>query len=328
MFTLSVALLISAADPTPAAATDPKAVRAAVERSLTSLKTDGLDWMTSKKCASCHAVPMTVWSRHEVEKRGFAVDATTLDDLEMKALKTYTGHPKFKPVSQDGTGDGLSKATVYLLLGASAAAHKSEETEKELDRLAGHLLKTQQSDGSWKGNAASPPVNDTDDATTALAVLALGAWDGDRTACTESRERALTWLRSAKLSPDNQSLALRLLVWHRFGKEAEWRPLEQELRKRQNKDGGWSQVRENPSDALATGQALYALAALGATDKDAAVVRAWDYLVRTQLKNGSWLVKTRVKNGHDVIISYHGSAWAAMGLADTLPQEKEKVAAK
>src|SRR5262249_34665479 len=77
------------------------------------------------------------------------------------------------------------------------------------------------------------------------------------------------------------------------------------------------QIKDRASDALATGQALVALAAAGSA-RDEAVQRAWSFLLKTQRDDGSWLVPTRVAKGHDVIIRYNGSGWATIGLVRTL----------
>ena len=90
----------------------------------------------------------------------------------------------------------------------------------------------------------------------------------------------------------------------------------------QNADGGWSQEKDKESDALGTGQALYALSAAGLSDREPFVARAWTFLVKTQKPDGSWYVPTRVAVGGSRFSSYMGSAWASMGMVRTLPSKK------
>src|SRR5205807_9879595 len=121
---------------------------------------------------------------------------------------------------------------------------------------------------------------------------------------------------------DPQSVALRLVLWRRLGRPAGERgPLVQHIRKRQNADGGWSQTPDMPSDAWATGQALYALAHAGIRSDNPAISRAHAFLIKTQREDGSWPMTSRpIKPGDKgatslIPITGAGSSWAVMGLA-------------
>ena len=81
------------------------------------------------------------------------------------------------------------------------------------------------------------------------------------------------------------------------------------------------------ADAYATGQALVALYTAGVLQPtDAAYAKAVNYLLRTQLADGSWLVVSRsfpvqpykesgFPHGKDQWISAAGTSWAAMALS-------------
>src|SRR5262245_55941164 len=307
--------------PDPSVPPTPALSLQAVERSLPFLEKGGVEWLETKKCASCHAVPMTVWSLSEARRRGFAVNQKALDDVKARALAEYAGHPQFKPVGQDGKGDGLSRNTIYLSLAAGVLPAADTATSEALDRFAAHLLATQQANGSWTASAGQPPVVDADDVTTMWALLALAGREqtgATKDAWPAARDRALAWLQETPGSDSNQALVLRVLVKQRFGKAEEVRPLVKQLLEQQHADGGWGQIKDRASDALATGQALYALAAAG-NARDEAVRRAWGFLLKTQRDDGSWLVPTRVEEGHDVVIRYDGSGWAAIGLVRPPP---------
>jgi hypothetical protein len=119
-----------------------------------------------------------------------------------------------------------------------------------------------------------------------------------------------------------QTLALHLVIARRFGEPARAETLLKELVGRQNADGGWGWVKENKgSDAFATGQALYALGLLGRDGNDSVVHQAWEFLLRTQDKDGSWqlpqeAINTR-RRGLNVY-NYWGTAWATIGMLQTL----------
>ena len=96
----------------------------------------------------------------------------------------------------------------------------------------------------------------------------------------------------------------------------------------QRSDGGWSQEPLLESDAYATGEAVTALRESGmAAADDPAVGRAVEFLLRTQLQDGSWYVKSRsvpiqayfesgFPHGADQWISAAGTAWAVRALAN------------
>jgi hypothetical protein len=74
------------------------------------------------------------------------------------------------------------------------------------------------------------------------------------------------------------------------------------------------------SDAWATGQALYALAASGAAADDPTIARGQQFLTSTQREDGGWTMTSRpMKPGGEgsknlVPITGAGSAWAVLGL--------------
>jgi len=94
----------------------------------------------------------------------------------------------------------------------------------------------------------------------------------------------------------------------------------------QHADGGWSQLDSLPTDAYASGQALYALNQSGELDvADPAYQKGIAFLLRTQETDGSWHVKTRtfpfvpyIDSGFphkgDQFISAAGSNWATIAL--------------
>ena len=76
--------------------------------------------------------------------------------------------------------------------------------------------------------------------------------------------KAAAWLAKAKPTDTTQAAALRLLVKVRAGEPAKaLQPEIDQFLGRQNKDGGWGQLKDAASDAYATGQALYVLSLAG-----------------------------------------------------------------
>jgi len=226
--------------------------------------------------------------------------------------------------------DGGSIATMgQLLLGRTGNRHASVEG---FVASAPHTLRMwQEADGSWKGtgqlfrqNRSAP---ETTAVTTGWTVLGLGSMDKLDPAAQQSLDKALAYFRKSKQGRSLEQLLVRLLVEHRFGSPEAVAALLKETLGKQNPDGGWAWAMGGPSDAYATGQALYALGVAGGGTE--AIVKARGYLLTTQEKDGSWTVApklisdpkstdTRVEKIVP-IYRYWGTAWAVIGLSRTLP---------
>lgn len=366
----------------PDGAPSPLEIRQSVERSLKFLEKSGTDWWTQHKCASCHHVPMSIWSLSEGKRHGFVVSDESLDKLRAGAVASYADHPKLRPVGQDGGEKSLSLNTVYLTQAATSAGKLDEAATEALKKFTVHLLDWQDADGSWKSSSNLPPVGDFTEVRTMQVLLAIAAALDkglvDTARWTAARDKALAWLGGHKFDDLNQTLNLQLLVARRFGKPEDVAALVKQLVGQQEADGGWSQTRlpsgelkeyedekptaaaaeskdgskgsngqgnaapgkeppaataqaaavakttARPSDALATGQTLYALMLSGVDAQTPAIQRAQAYLIRTQKPDGSWLVPIRSQKNSGRALSHFGTGWAAMGLMQTLSGPAEK----
>jgi hypothetical protein len=150
-----------------------------------------------------------------------------------------------------------------------------------------------------------------------------------RSSLKASTDRALTFLRvSLPASTQDDAFKLLGLVWSRVA-TSEVSAQAKRLVALQREDGGWGQLPMMPSDAYATGQALYALHASGVTSRDRAYQKGVAYLLRTQLADGTWFVRSRAfgfqpyfetgfPHGLDQFISASATSWAVMALAAVL----------
>ena len=125
------------------------------------------------------------------------------------------------------------------------------------------------------------------------------------------------------------------LAWANLNKDA-IRVALQELLAKQRPDGGWSDLDSMESSAYASGRALYALQIAGLPPSDAAYDRAVQFLLKTQLEDGSWYVKSRAlalqpcfdagfPHGFDQWISAAATSWATFALAQA-PQARTAMA--
>jgi N-acyl-D-amino-acid deacylase len=108
-----------------------------------------------------------------------------------------------------------------------------------------------------------------------------------------------------------------------------------ELLETQHPDGGWPGIASMPSDAYATGQALVALNAAGISPSDPEYQGGVNYLLTTQLQDGSWFQKRRAlpvqpyfdngfPHGDEQWISVAATNWAVMALALAAPNPGTK----
>ncbi len=223
-----------------------------------------------------------------------------------------------------GIPRALNTKPVYFALALQADPVPNDITQAALKLLLQTVKSDQTEDGSWAAwPETRPPIfGNSNDSMTALATLALvqAAAAGDETA-KAARDKGIEWLATTKTDDDPQSIALRLVISRKVGRPAmESAPLVQQIKERQNADGGWSQARDMPSDAWATGQALYALNHAGIKADEPAFARARAFLAKTQRDDGSWPMTSRpTKPGGEgskslIPITGAGSAWAVLGL--------------
>jgi hypothetical protein len=204
-----------------------------------------------------------------------------------------------------------------------------------LKRIAAHLVRHQETDGSWAWSSAPPknrppPVFESDEVATLLAFAALRPFlpadPKEKSDTRDARTKAEAWLAKTKPSDTTQATALRLLVKALANEPAKaLQPDIDALLRRQNKDGGWGQLKDVASDAYATGQVLYALNVAGVKSDRAEVKRGVTFLVTTQKDDGSWPMAPRSHPGAEpakntVPITYFGSAWGTLGLMRSVPK--------
>lgn len=295
---------------------EPDPVRRAVERSLPFIEKGGVDWMKNRKCSSCHHVTFMVWSHREAQARGFAVDAKKLEEWTTWAMD-FSLTTKTKEGKRNG--GGLDTMAQVIL------ARPAKADEAPYRELAGMILSEQKPAGYWEAGGQLPSQRrakeETHDASTMWVVhslRSLGQEEGrekpfDSGPAALAQGKAMSWLKEKKPGPSAESLALHLLTTPSD-------PLLKELLSRQNEDGGWSWLKGEASDALATGQVLYVLGFSDAKAVAGPVRRARDFLAKTQLEDGSWKVPSTKPDSKDPSIAvYWGTAWAALGLLRTLP---------
>jgi hypothetical protein len=307
--------------------------RKAIDRGLAFLVSDAEKWRTERHCATCHHGTMTVWALSEAKSQGYADAARTLGDVTAWTRERLASIDE--PRDTRPGWNMVSTPAVYLAVMAQAVPAQQAVSPGDLQRIAGHLLRHQEADGSWAWSLAPagnrpPPVFESDEVVTLMAYVALGPHvPPDPAAASparDGRQKALARLEKAGRSHTTQATALGLfrdVQTHKTPKEFE--PAVDRLLRLQHPDGGWGQDADLPGDAFATGQALYFLSIAGVAPDRPEIRRGVSFLIARQKADGSWPMTSRAHPGarpmtNPVPITYFGSAWATLGLLRSVPR--------
>ncbi len=168
---------------------------------------------------------------------------------------------------------------------------------------------------------------------TVLALIGLKQYATPAQAPLADKARAAAeeWLAKAPLR-DQQDRLWRLWGLHQLGGEESLKlNILSAVLAAQGEDGGWAETEARPSDAYSTGQTLFMLLKTGTLPDHPAILRARDYLLKTQHTDGSWLAESHTTfkaqpyfengdpHGEHQFLSTAATAWATAGLAQLLP---------
>jgi hypothetical protein len=302
-------------------------VRTAVERSIPLLQRSDVTFFRKSGCVSCHNNSLTMMMLEATRKNRIPGDETVARN-QLNTVGAYIESWRervLQGVSIPGGQDTLS----YILVGMAAAGYPPDAAT---DALARFLRNSQKSDGGWRIAATAgsrPPLESSDIAITAMSMRSLQAYAPRalRTDYEQSIRRAAGWLRGAQpRTTEDRAFQLLGLTWAGAARDS-MKKASYALLSEQRPDGGWAQLPTLTSDAYATGQALAALKESGSLAvTDAAYRRGVQYLVNSQLEDGSWYVRSRsfafqpyfdsdFPHGHDQFISAAATNWAVMALA-------------
>jgi len=299
------------------------------EKSVALLQECGPKFYTQSGCIACHQQSVTSLAVAAARQHGLAVDEKTArEQVHVTVLFGKTFRERFM---ERGDQPMSSPPSVgYITLGLAAENYPPDETT---DALLVEMAGRQQTDGSWMAFSHRPPLEYSRIASTALAIRAMQLYGppGLKAQFGERSQRARQWLM-ANEAATNHDQAFRLLGLNWAGADKKQIEAQSDaLLKSQRADGGWSQHPSMDSDAFATGLTLYALHVGGnLPSSQEACQRGVEYLLRTQLADGSWHVKTRsfpfqtyfesgFPHGHDQWISASATGFAAVALINALP---------
>ncbi len=303
--------------------------RAALNRSLPLLQRADRGFMQKTGCVSCHNNNLTAMSIATARKAGVAFDEETAQK-QLKAIAAYLESWRERALQGSGI-PGDSDTVSYILVGMAAEKYVPDAST---DAMASYLRSQQWPDGRWRILSHRPPIESNDIQVTANSLRALQVYGpkAQRAVYDRSVKLASDWLMKAQpVTTEERAFQLLGLGWAGMSaKSALMKSAVRGLLNQQRSDGGWSQIASLTSDAYATGQALVALKEAGGLPiTDPAIRRGTEFLMKTQLEDGSWYVKSRAvpfqpyfesgfPHGHDQWISAAATNWATMALALSL----------
>jgi hypothetical protein len=245
----------------------PEQGRKTIDRGLAFLHADAVKWRKERKCATCHHGTMTLWAMSEARNQGYSIADETLAEVSKWTKERLANIDK--PRDKRPGWNMVNTPAVYLALMALAVPTQDAISPAELERIAGHLIRHQETNGSWAWSLAPaqnrpPPVFESDEVVTLMAYMTLAhcvtAATGGKQPASDAPEHAAAWLKQHPADGSTQATALRLFRDVQGGKPR--REIEKgidQLLSLQHEDGGWGQEKTLSSDAYATGQALYFL---------------------------------------------------------------------
>jgi ankyrin repeat protein len=312
--------------PAPTFAPAPSPI-AAVARALPLLQQADQTFLKKAGCVSCHHNSLAALTVAAARAGKIPVDEP-IARQQVQAVGEYVESWRGRALQGIGI-PGDADTVSYILLGLAAEKYPADPGT---DAMARFLKGQQTPQGTWRLLGHRPPIESSEIQTTAMSMRALDLYApaADRPSYEPAVRRAARWIAQATaVSTQDKAFKLLGLHWSR-GTSASIRTASRALLADQRPDGGWSQLPTMGSDAYATGQALVALAETGAVSLgDPAVRRGVQFLLETQLADGSWFVKSRAlpiqphfesgfPHGRDQFISAAATNWAAMALAMTV----------
>ena len=293
--------------------------RDAVSRSLPLLQRTATSFYEKSGCVSCHNNALTAVTVAAARRQRFAVDeraahkelATVVDDIRATREQALQGI-----VSPGGQITTLG----YILLGLAAEGHKADPGTDAIVRL---IVLSQLPDGRWR-STYRPPTEASEFTATAVALRGIQLYGNNRATHRRAAAAALSWLRATQANT-TEDRVFRLLGLTWGGAPTARDAAVRELLAAQRSDGGWAQLSSMTSDAYATGSVLVALHQAGVRAGDAAYRRGVQFLLDTQLADGSWFVQTRshptqiyfesgFPHGANQFISAAATNWATQAL--------------
>lgn len=288
--------------------------RKAAQHGLGYLTQASKEWTAQHNCFGCHVQAVTMEALTVGMHHQYDVGIKDVDEMARALMMGVTAGGHTTGIAFQG--QAWSRFDMWI-----NGSHKDE-----LLSYGEQLIAVQQPDGSIPDDDARLPITGGTMQTTyqamqtwrqAFARTADDKWLAPmRKAEQYLARQSSDWTVKSDVYLQNVNFALLGLVAAGVGNgEASSQKLQNILLARQNQDGGWGLdaggvSASGKSDALATGQTLYALRLAGHGDGEAAIDRGTKWLVAHQGKDGAWRTYRSNQGGAEK----GEGMWAVLGL--------------
>jgi squalene-hopene/tetraprenyl-beta-curcumene cyclase len=272
---------------------DDAGARRAAQRGLGFVAKEAIAWQKGHNCYGCHVQAVTLEALSIGRHNQYEIDKGDLAEI-VRGITEINGGSR--------APNGLWQDTGKEFGGAAFARYDAlvgPEVRKDLLDVAEQLGPLQNEDGSLKTSDHRFPVEIGPMQATTQAMM---TW---RQAYERSADekwlaplrKAEAWLqdRAKKLAGDPEATivdlnyaAIGLISAGAQPTEATMSTIAARLRRMARDDGGFGFQANDPANAFATGQTLYALRLLGASDDDAVIARGTAWLLSHQADDGGW----------------------------------------
>ena len=325
-------------------------LESATRRGLARVKQAASDWKKNKSCFSCHHQTLPMLVALEAQRVGFPLDKEWLKS------QADTTHAYFEERIDDmNDGDHVPGGAATTGFGFWALSLDQRPPDETTESMVEYLLQIQgvarlnvpkaatsanvqpekMNDGHWQASCRRAPMQASIVGDTVLVLIGIEkyATAEQRSQVDAARALADSWLAQAPLR-NQQDRLWRLWGLHYLqGNETVKQSTLSAIFAEQRDDGGWAETKDRKSDTYSTGQTLFMLLKTGVAAEHPAIIRARDYLLKTQHVDGSWLAESHVtfkaqkyfENGDPYgdhqFLSTAATAWATAGLAQLLPTQ-------
>ena len=297
--------------------------REGAQRGLDWLQQAGVDWTKGHGCFGCHVQAQVLMGQAVAFKHGYRVN--------LRAMRAIYDHTRGQS-SWGGWWNPPHSATAFGAMGVAHAMQVLDDIDDKkypyvdnglTGESANRLLEAQREDGSQPVDEVAPPIVQGNFMTTGNALVALKwtAAQNQNPKYEAAAERSLAWIASHEPETTQDKIFKVISLMH-YGtpdqKRIAWSVVET-LAAEQQPDGGWKEnAAAAGSNAIATGQVLYAFKQAGISIHGDMFRRGVDFLLGHQsrdpaaLENGSWVA---MNTASERPTGFAHTMWAVIGLA-------------